>query len=199
MISSPLQRRRQRGIAANLLLSLHAGDNLQEPASWTWQLLDRLPAWCLQGAEQRGFLQLTCGALFLSPELRFWIQREALDTLREMLGDDLLDRILFRADTVDLPREPAAAMIENAGLNSAELDPVQLEQLLMSAGSAVLGATVHSSLPRDMLTASLGEPVGQLNENTAQALLNLAETLLLNEEPAGNDQQSAAEAQAVIA
>jgi hypothetical protein len=190
MISSPSQRRRLRATAAELLLSLHAGDNLLEPVSWTWQQLDRLPAWCLQGAEQRKALQLVSGALFLGPELRFWIHRDSLNALQQMLGGDLLDSIVARADSVNLPREPAAAIISDAGVNSAEIDAGRLEHLLLGAGSAVLGATVHESLPREMLTGSLGEPVGNLDEVTAEALLGLAE-MLLNQDQVAHATESA--------
>ncbi|MBX2884901.1 MAG: hypothetical protein KTR32_33405 [Granulosicoccus sp.] len=173
-----VQQRQQRAAAARVLLSLHADGNLQSPERWTWRTVDRLPGWCLAGAEQRIQLQLTCGALYLSPDIRLWIDQHALRIVHDLLGQTLFDRIMAQADRMQLPRESAAQVIEQAGVEPATAEPEAIQSLLMRAGANVLSATVHESLPHDMLTQSLGPTVGEINEASALALVRAAEVLI---------------------
>lgn len=170
-------RRRQRAVAARLLLSLHASGSLDSPETWTWDAVDRLPAWCLAAAEERQAIQRSCGALFLSPEIRFWIQKSLLSALRQLLGDAQFEQIIEQADGMQLPREPLADIIAASGITLSEAGVDELDALLMTAGSTVLQATVHESLPRDMLSSSLGPGIGDISPSAANALLKAAMAL----------------------
>ena len=172
------ERRKQRAVAARLLLSLHAEDQLDKPSSWTWEVLNRLPSWCLLDSETRQRLQLACGALFVSAELRFWIRRDALQCLSDLLGPDVLDGVMNEADRLALPREPAQRLLEEAGVSGRAADTAMLSQALLGAGAAVLSATVHESLPRELLIQSLGLQLGSLDEATATAVLARADHIV---------------------
>ncbi len=170
-------RRKQRASAARLLLSLHASGNLDSPEIWTWDAVDRLPAWCLASSQERRAIQLTCGALLLSPEIRFWIQKPLLSGIQQLLGDSQFEQIIEHADAMKLPREPLADFIVESGINLADAGVEALDLLLMTTGATVLKATVHESLPREMLSASLGPGIGEVTPSAASTLLKAAMAL----------------------
>ena len=184
------QQRQQRAKAAGLLLSLHEQGNLDQPERWTWKALDLLPAWCLADANYRQQLQQICGALYLSPEIRFWIDKPALEAMESVIGKSMFARIMNHADAMALPREPLAPVVRQASINSTSVQPAELHSFLMSAGATVLSATVHESLPREMLVGSLGEGLARssgqfedektdvLNRDSALALHYVAIALL---------------------
>ena len=178
MIDAVRLRRRQRAVAARLLLQLYADDKLDAPHTWTWSAVDLLPAWCLASATDRRYLQLICGALILSPEIRFWIQKPLLQALRQLLGDEVLQQIIDHADQMKLPREPLAEFFEEASFSLERAGLSDVESLLMQSGATVLQATVHESLPRDMLTESLGVSIGDINESAAAAILEIGSVLM---------------------
>lgn len=177
-MTSVVQMRQQRAAAARVLLSLHASGNLDNPGRWTWDAVDRLPGWCLAGTDERVQLQLTCGSMYLSPDMRFWISKTALQTTQDLLGASLFDRIMSQADDMQLPRESVSAVIAQAGIDPASAQANDIQGLLMAAGANVLAATVHESLPREMLTASLGPGIGDITLDAATILLKAAEALL---------------------
>lgn len=170
-------RRNQRATAARLLLSLHASGKLDSPEIWTWDTVDRLPSWCLASSEERRAIQLTSGALLLSPEIRYWIQKPLLAGLRQLLGDALFEQIIEHADAMKLPREPLAEFIKDSGINLSDAAVEGLESLLMLTGATVLKATVHDSLPKEMLSGSLGIGIGEVSPSAASTLLNAAMAL----------------------
>lgn len=178
MVSAQTHQRQQRATAARLLLSLHGQGNLDQPERWTWDALDRLPAWCLSDSTERQQLQQVCGALYLSPDIRFWIEKPALQALQSIIGEQVFTQIMNHADAMALPREPLATVMNNAAFNPSSVQITELLELLMAAGATVLSATVHESLPRDMLVSSLGEGVGELNAEAAHALHDVAVVLL---------------------
>lgn len=170
-------RRQQRADAARLLLALHAGGNLDNPQGWSWDAVDRLPAWCLVSEPERKQIQLICGALYLSPEIRLWIQKPLLQSVQQLVGESVFQRIIEHADAMQLPREPLVETIAESGIDLATADVEQMENLLMAAGATVLSASIHESLPGDMLLASLGQGIGQMNESAAAVLLEVASAL----------------------
>ena len=170
-------RRRHRAVAARLLLGLYAEDKLDAPQTWTWAAVDLLPPWCLGSATDRQYLQLICGALILSPEIRFWIQKPVLKTMHKLLGNDVFQEIAEHADQMQLPRDPLAVFLEEASFSLENAGLPELESLLMQSGATVLKATVHESLPRDMLTDSLGNSVGAITESAATAILEIGSVL----------------------
>lgn len=178
MITTQTHQRQQRAKAAQVLLSLHQQGNLEKPERWTWQALDLLPAWCLADATERQQLQQVCGALFLSPEIRFWIEKPALNALQTLIGEQVFTQIMTHADAMLLPREPVAPFIKQAVPDLSTLQPDTLQSLLMSAGATVLSATVDESLPREMLVESLGEGLAEITSEAAQALHDVAALLL---------------------
>lgn len=155
------QKRQIRAKAARVLLSLHAAGDLDTPSRWTWDAVDRLPAWCLASAEERTQLQLICGALYLSPDVRFWITKPALVAVQNLIGKSVFNRILAQADSMQLPRESVSTLISDFGVDPITATPEAIQDLMLAAGSDVLCATVHASLPREMLTASLGRGLGR--------------------------------------
>ncbi|ASJ70503.1 hypothetical protein [Granulosicoccus antarcticus] len=177
-MSSVSQRRRQRAVAARLLLSLHVDGNLDDPQIWNWDAVDRLPMWCLDEATRRREVQLVCGALLLSPEIRFWIKQPLLLGLQQLLGPAVFVQVIEHADVMELPREPLSGLMKQSAIDLPTAGVVELESLLMAAGSTVLNATVHESLPRDTLVASLGQGIGNITESAAIALLDAAIALL---------------------
>lgn len=182
MVTAQTHQRQQRAQSARILLSLHAQDNLHQPERWTWDALDLLPAWCLADANERQQLQRVCGALYLSPEIRFWIEQQILQALQSIIGEQVLAQIMSHADAMSLPREPLTPLMKQADFNPSAVQSADLETLLMSAGATVLSATVDESLPRDMLVGSLGEGVdgvvGELSSEAAHALHDVAVVLL---------------------
>lgn len=165
------QKRQHRAKAASLLMSLYEQGELDDPGFWSWDVVDRLPAWCLLGIDDRQHLQRVCGALYLSPEIRFWIGKPLLLALRYQLGEPILSRILAHADDMQLPREPLRLQIPNV---SSVIKPDQLEPVLLAAGATVLTATVHESLPRDMLLGSIGQSIGEISHDAASVLHEVA-------------------------
>lgn len=182
-MNAGVQKRQQRASAARVLLSLHAKGNLEDPSRWTWDAVDRLPSWCLSGVDERTQLQLTCGVMYLSPDMRFWINKSALLAVQNLIGEALLERILVQADDMQLPRESAAELIAATGIDPASCTAEEIQNLLMATGSTVLTATVHESLPRTMLTASLGTAIGEITEESASVFLQAAELLLHEIDP----------------
>lgn len=179
-MNTVVQKRLDRAVAARVLLALHAAGNLDNPARWTWESVDRLPAWCLAGAEERKKLQLTCGAMYLSPDIRFWINKSALLAVQHLLGNEVFERILAQADEMQLPRESVLDVIAQTGLDPATAQLEQIQAVLMAAGATVLTATVHPSLPVEMLTESLGPSIGEVTEQAASTLLKAAELLIVD-------------------
>ncbi|MFK7855257.1 MAG: hypothetical protein AB8B79_14135 [Granulosicoccus sp.] len=179
-MNTVVQKRLDRAAAARVLLALHAAGNLDNPARWTWESVDRLPAWCLAGAEERIKLQLTCGAMYLSPDIRFWINKSALLAVQQLLGTELFEHILAKADEMLLPRESVSDVIAQTGLDPVTAQMEQIQAVLMAAGATVLTATVHKSLPYEMLTESLGPGIGDITEQAATTLLKAAELLILD-------------------
>ncbi|MFK7994286.1 MAG: hypothetical protein AB8B87_09115 [Granulosicoccus sp.] len=177
-MSLVVQKRHQRAAAARVLLALHAKGNLENPSMWSWEAVDRLPAWCLASADERVHLQLTCGTLYLSPDIRFWISKSALIAVQSLIGEMLFERIMTKADTMQLPRESVSAIVTDFGVDPANAEAGAVKELLMAAGSKVLCATVHPDLPREMLTASLGPSIGDITEESAEVLLNAAQALV---------------------
>lgn len=169
--------RQHRARAAGLLLSLYKAGELDTPEIWNWDALDRLPAWCLYSQEDRQLLQKVCGAMYLSPEIRFWVDRSPLLALQSVLGEPLCSQILSCADAMNLPREPLSSLMQNLTEPLAECSADAISDLLSSAGATVLAATVHESLPGELLLSSLGEGVGEISHEAALVLLNGAVTL----------------------
>jgi len=177
-------RRQQRAKAARVLLALHGKGNLDQPGRWTWDAVDRLPAWCLADAADRQQLQVVCGALYLSPEIRFWIGKSVLSALNSLIGEAVFTQIMNHADSMQLPRDPLASVIEQAKFDPSVGEAAELQKLLMSAGASVLSATVHESLPRELLVGSLGEGCGEISHAAAQVLHDVAVVLLTPNPPA---------------
>lgn len=178
MRASVAQRRRQRAMSARVLLSLYDGGNLASPDRWNWQALDRLPRWCLLPESERFQLQVTCGALFLSPELRFWIHRTALVELQTLLTEPVWQAVADKADQLQMPREPIAQIMAADEIVEDDVDPDALTSIILRAGASVLQGSIHHSLPGDMLTASLGAALCQLDIDVAEAVVVTAEALL---------------------
>ena len=177
MPATAQSRRHQRAVSARVLLSLHANDNLQDPERWTWQALDKLPGWCLAGESERLRVQRVCGALYLSPELRYWIHKSALGGLQELLGSTW-ELIAEQADAMQVPREPVADLIASTGIDQETGDLAKLDSLLLAAGATVLRHSVDESLPRELLTESLGESLGEISDLAAVNLLHAANALV---------------------
>lgn len=170
-------RRQHRAVASGLLLSLYKAGELDTPEIWNWDALDRLPVWCLYSEKDRQQLQMVCGAMYLSPEIRFWVDRSPLLALQSVLGEPLCSLILSCADDMNLPREPLSSLVLNLSEPLAECSADVISDLLTRAGSTVLAATVHESLPGELLLGSLGEGVGEISHDAALVLLNGAITL----------------------
>ena len=179
-------RRIVRARAARTLFELHARDALAEPERWTWEVLDRLPLWCLFDAERRRHLQLIAGAVLLGPELRLWLERERLERVGALIGADALARLLEAADA--FAARPAAEGegesggggvygADDAGTGDADDD---VEARLLASGAAVLLGTLHECLPLGGLIESLGQPAGTLPPETARPLLAHAEALAVS-------------------
>lgn len=175
-------RRKQRAEAARLLLTLYVDDKLDSPQRWTWEAVDHLPQWCLVSSTDRRYLQLICGALLLSPEFRFWIQKPLLQGLHRLLGEAVFSHVTHYADQMQLPREPLSEFLKQADFVAEKAEVPALEQLLMQSGATVLAATIHESLPRDMLADSLGVGIGSISEAAACAILDVA-TMLAQKSP----------------
>jgi len=177
-------KRQQRAKAARILLALHAEGVLQNPTTWTWDSIDSLPYWCLIGARERQQLQLICGAIYLSPDVRFWINQSALSALQELLGFAILDVIVKQADSMQLPREFAASIVVDFGVDPEFAETAAIRELLMAAGALVLNATVHQSLHKKLLVESsvVCSAVfkGEITQASAVKLLDAARTLQTN-------------------
>jgi len=177
-MNSAAQTRLQRAAAARVLLLLHAKGDLENPSLWTWDAVDLLPAWCLASEQTRSQLQLVSGTMYLSPDIRLWLDQSALVAVQTLIGDAVFERIMNQADAMQLPRESASLIIRNAGIDPSNASAEAICELLMAAGSNVLRATVHPSLPREMLSASLGPAIGDINEAAANVLLDAAQALI---------------------
>lgn len=185
------ERRRVRAQAARTLLQLHEAGALAEPERWTWDVLERLPLWCLLDEGARRRLQLCAGAVLLGPELRLWLERDRLDRVANIVGRSLLSRVLHEADTLaaSAPASSPDAREEGEPRPARRLRPTvardadaaALEAWLAGCGTAVLLGTLDADLPLGGLAASLGEPSGKLPAQTARALLVHAERLLVDD------------------
>jgi len=180
---SPTERRLLRAEAARTLLGLHTAQALAEPERWSWEVLDRLPAWCLFDRERRIRLQRVAGALLMGPELRLWIDRDHLLEAGRLLDEPVLDAVLVRADAL------AALLVASDDSSATATRPPAdetvgaLEARFMAAGAAVLVATLHESLPLGALADSLGPRAGHLPESTARHVLLEAERLIFDHCP----------------
>lgn len=183
MSASVAQRRKQRAMSARVLLSLHESGCLATPERWNWQTLDRLPRWCLLPEAERFALQLTCGALFLSPELRYWIHRSALVELQTLLTEPVWQAVANKADQLQMPREPIAQLMADEDIIEQQIDPDALTSIILRAGASVLQGSIHESLPGDMLSASLGTGLCDLDREVAEAVLLTADSLQLEGDP----------------
>ena len=188
-MESATSRRRRRAAAAQVLLGLHAAGQLAEPERWDWDTLDRLPAWCLLDESSRRAVQLTAGGVLLAPALRLWIDRERIERARTLLGERPFAALLARADALAAARPGAASPPAPDDPDPAVTDadvaaaPDEVEARLLAAGSAVLRATLHASLPLGALADSLGESAGELPAETAWTLLAHTEALLAEATP----------------
>ena len=183
------RHRRIRAEAARTLLRLHADGALAEPERWTWEVLDRLPLWCLFDAERRRGLQLICGAVLIAPELRLWLERERIERVAQLIGEPVLDELLADADRLaatmaDTASDTFSTDVVTPGPSPSEAasspaasEPLDVEALLMAGGASVLRGTLHESLPLGALAESLGESAGELPPATAWLVLAHAERL----------------------
>ena len=179
-----LNQRQQRAATAKVLLGLHAQEQLDDPARWSWAAVGKVPPWCLASADERCRLQQVCGALYLSPDIRCWISKQALLAATSLLGESIFARIITQADAMQLPRESASEVIAGAGVDPALAGSEEIQRLFMETGATVLAATVDESLPREMLTDSLGPTMGEISGTAAAKLMVVAQTLLNEAEPA---------------
>ncbi len=169
--------RQHRAAAARMLLALHQAGQLAKPESWTWNVIDVLPGWCLQDEQSRNQLQLLCGALILAPELRLWIDRELILAAHLLIGKTSFDCIVAKADLTPVPVNTKAASRFTLVANRKDvLDSIRAE--LLQAGASVLSASLHADLPVDMLSSMLGETAGSVSYELANKLLAQAEKLL---------------------
>ena len=194
------ERRLVRAEAAATLLRLHEAGSLGEPERWTWDVLDRLPLWCLLDETRRRRLQLCAGAVLLGPELRLWLERERLERVAGIVGRSVLRRVLREADALaaSVPATGEGAADGAADGAAAEgrtgtpgrrpratIDPdadaAALEAWLASCGTAVLLGSLDADLPLGGLVEALGESAGRLPPDTARALLAHAERLLVDD------------------
>ena len=202
-------RRIVRARAARTLSELHARDALAEPERWTWEVLDRLPLWCLLGAERRRHLQKVAGAVLLGPELRLWLERGRLERVGSLIGADVLSRLLEAADAfaarpavegdeesdgdvdggdvdgaddvgTDDARGAAPTRPPRGADDAGAAGDADIEARLLASGAAVLLGTLHESLPLGGLIESLGQPAGTLPPETARLLLAHAEALVVS-------------------
>ena len=205
------ERRLVRAEAAATLLRLHEAGSLGEPERWTWDVLDRLPLWCLLDETRRRRLQLCAGAVLLGPELRLWLERERLERVAGIVGRSMLRRVLHEADALaasvpatgggsaDGPADGSAAEGRTGTPGRrprATIDPdadaAALEAWLASCGTAVLLGSLDADLPLGGLVESLGESAGRLPPDTARALLAHAERLLVDEAAGAAEADAAA-------
>jgi len=181
VLSSATERRLLRAEAARTLLQLHAADALGEPERWSWDVLDRLPTWCLFDKERRERLQRVAGALMMGPELRLWVDREHLRRAERLLGADVLQKVLCQADSLAcLIQSSDDPVADDSAVPTPDEDDPSLDARLLAAGAAVLVGTLHESLPLGGLIESLGPRAGDLSEATARHVLHGAEQILVN-------------------
>lgn len=179
MIESASARRQVRAKAARSLLSLHEQDALADPDRWTFELIDRLPLWCLMDTDSRQRIQRVAGAVLLAPEMRLWISAAQLAEAEQLLGSETLAAILERADKLAVSAQADDASASDAVAGPGESRASEGLQLrLMSAGASVLGATLHESLPLQSLASTLGTSAGELPQTVALHVLSVAQDIV---------------------
>jgi len=164
-------RRRKRATVAAMLLTVHEQGELVEPESWTWAMLDALPHWCLMEAPRRRQLQGIAGAVLMAPVISRWIDRRYLDRVREMIGSTALDAILDGSRATTAPEFVSASATPDSSSG--------VEALLFDAGATVLLASLHEQFRVASLSVDVGEPLGTLPMEIAEALLHEAGRLMI--------------------
>lgn len=171
-------KRMRRAMAARVLLSLLEADQLADPDQWTWDLIDALPTWCLQDEHARSRLQLVCGALVLAPELRLWIDREAILVAHELIGKQQFNHIVAKADSMPIAIDASAATLFKSMSSEASAVKDTIRITFLQAGASVMKATLKGDALTSIFAKVLGETAGQLSHPLANSILVQAEAVL---------------------
>ena len=123
-----------------------------------WNRLHTLPHWCYWPEVERHRLLLLCGAMFLAPTIRLWINANQVREVRRLLGDVMFERIM---DDDCIPRDPVRFILIHTD---------DISDMLLTAGATVLIGSTESVFHTYCMPL-LPQPVGKLSPTLAQCLL----------------------------
>jgi len=177
------QRRLHRSRAAAFLAPLqaaskqNASDNTAEQADIEWSALDSVPHWCFEPPSYIGKLQMVCGAIFLAPAIRNWIDGKRIQEVRALIGP-----VAFAAVA------RSSVVTQTAGeLEITEEVPAALAK----GGASVLLNAIDNEQVKSLLALQFPMDVEPIDHNIAKGVyelsLNIVHQAIVSEKMASNE------------
>jgi len=181
------QRRLHRARAAAFLAPLQEASaknnttgEMAEQADIEWSALDAVPHWCFEPPSYIGKLQLVCGAIFLAPAIRNWIEGRRIQEVRALIGPTAFAAVARSSVITEV---------------SAELEVTEeVPAALAKGGASVLLNAIENDQVKSLLALQFPMDVEAIDHEIAKGVyelsVNIVHQAIVKENMASNDTQN---------